>query len=157
MPPPAASHGRHRSCLGHRTLQHLCSVLLPLFLPQPGIKACLWRQLGDTDQLAEQEIFENLVKEEYDEDVRRDILGMDNPHEALLRSKVLNEEGNKLFRSKAYWLAVNMYDKSLQYLFVLVLENADDANAIEELGISINLNLAASSVADNIEHRTSSE
>ena len=63
---------------------------------------------------------------------------MDNPPEALLRSKVLKEEGNKLFRSKACWLAVNMYDKSLQYLYVLVLENEDDANAIEELGISIN-------------------
>jgi len=60
---------------------------------------------------------------------------MESPHEALMKSKELNE-GNKLFTMTAYRIALNNHDKSLQFLCAVV-ENEDDANLIEELGISI--------------------
>ena len=52
-----------------------------------------------------------------------------------MKSKELNE-GNKLFTMTAYRIALNNHDKSLQFLCAVV-ENEDDANLIEELGISI--------------------
>ena len=39
---------------------------------------------------------------EFDEDVRRVVLEMDSPCEMLVKSKELKEEGNILFKSKAY-------------------------------------------------------
>ena len=62
--------------------------------------------------------------------------------EALFKSKELKEEGNKLFRTKAYKLDVNIYDNSLQYMCVFVPENENHAKLMEELGIAINLNIA---------------
>ncbi|KAJ8435849.1 hypothetical protein Cgig2_029604 [Carnegiea gigantea] len=55
----------------------------------------------------------------------------------------LKEEGNKLFKTKAYWSALNRYEKSIQYLCVVVLENENDAIVIDELAIAMKLNIAA--------------
>ena len=69
---------------------------------------------------------------------------MKSRREALVNPKALKEERNKFHRSKAFRCTINRYDKSLQYLCVTIPENEDDANLMEELGISINLNIVAS-------------
>jgi len=89
------------------------------------------------------EFSEKHFKEEFIEDVRRDILGLVNLHEAILKAKALKEVDNKLFKIKAHRLAINTYDKSLQHLCVFVPKNVDDANVMEEFGMFINLNLVA--------------
>ncbi|KAJ8425985.1 hypothetical protein Cgig2_009492 [Carnegiea gigantea] len=89
------------------------------------------------------EFSENHFKEEFIEDVRRDILGLVNLYQAILKAKALKEDDNKLFIIKAHRLAINTYDKFLQHLCVFVPKNVDDANVMEELGIFINLNLVA--------------
>ena len=58
-----------------------------------------------------------------------------------MKSKALNEEDNQFFRTTAYKLIVNIYDKSRQYMCVFVPANEDSANVMEELGIAINLNI----------------
>jgi len=56
---------------------------------------------------------ENQIKGQFDEDVRRAITEMESPLESILKSKELKEECNKVFRAKAYRMAINLYDKSL--------------------------------------------
>jgi len=48
-----------------------------------------------------------------------------------LLSKELKEEGNKRFRAKAYRMTINLYDKSLQYSCVFVLENENEATSMD--------------------------
>ncbi|KAJ8428140.1 hypothetical protein Cgig2_011513 [Carnegiea gigantea] len=79
---------------------------------------------------------------EFDEDVRRMVLQMDSPCETLVKAKELKEEGNTLYKSKAYQSAINRYDKAFQYLCLIVPENEHDEKLIEELAIQINLNIA---------------
>lgn len=55
---------------------------------------------------------------------------MESFFEAILLSKELKEEGNKLFRAKAHRMNINLYDKSLQYSCVFVPENENDATSL---------------------------
>ena len=48
----------------------------------------------------------------FDKDVRRMVLQMDSPYETLVKAKELKEEGNTLYKSKAYQSAINRYDKA---------------------------------------------
>ncbi|KAJ8432205.1 hypothetical protein Cgig2_027727 [Carnegiea gigantea] len=61
---------------------------------------------------------------------------MDDSKEAHLATKSLKEEGNQLYRLKAYKRAIIRYDK---YCWPA----AKEAHLIEELGLSLNLNLDA--------------
>ncbi|KAJ8437240.1 hypothetical protein Cgig2_012509 [Carnegiea gigantea] len=88
-------------------------------------------------------ITEEHSKEDLDEDVIYAIMHMDSPHEALMKSHALKEEGNKLFRSKCYRRALNKYEKSIQYLCMVVPDSENDAHMMEELAIVINLNIVA--------------
>ena len=51
-------------------------------------------------------IIEDHFKEDLDEDVIYAIMHMDSPWKALMKSHVLKEEGNKLFRTKDYRLSL---------------------------------------------------
>lgn len=70
-------------------------------------------------------------------------MGIKYPLEAILKSKELKEEGNKIFISKAYRMGINLYDKALQYLCVFASKNENDATSTQEHGIAINLNIVA--------------
>lgn len=49
------------------------------------------------------------INDNFDDDVRRDIMGMKPPHKALLKSQGLEEEGNMVFKTNAYsWLLIYM-------------------------------------------------
>ena len=69
---------------------------------------------------------ENQIKEEFDEDVRRTVMEMTCPHEMLVKAQELKDEGNTLFKSRAYRCAVNKYDKALQYLCLAFPEHDED-------------------------------
>lgn len=83
-------------------------------------------------------ITEEHFKEELDEDVIYATMHMDSPREALMKSHVLKEDGNKRFKSKDYRRALNRYEKSIQYLCMVVLDSENDAHMMEELAIAIN-------------------
>ena len=68
---------------------------------------------------------------------------MASPREMLVKFQDLKDEGNTLFKSKAYRCAINTYDNTLQYLCLAIPKNDEDANFMERLGILINLNLTA--------------
>jgi len=68
---------------------------------------------------------------------------MVDSHSMLEKSQMLKDEGNRLFKTQAYRLVIFRYDKCLQYLCVVVPNSDEDAKLMEELGISLNLNLAA--------------
>ncbi|KAJ8433631.1 hypothetical protein Cgig2_026811 [Carnegiea gigantea] len=68
---------------------------------------------------------------------------MESTPKALLKSQALKEEGNKLCRTKAYRSALNRYEKSIQYLFVVVPGSENEAYEMVELAIAVNLNIAA--------------
>ncbi|KAJ8426009.1 hypothetical protein Cgig2_026121 [Carnegiea gigantea] len=70
---------------------------------------------------------EDHFKEDLDEDVIYAIMHMDSPRKALMKSHVLKEEGNKLFKTKDYRRALN---------------SENDAHMMEELTVAINLNIA---------------
>lgn len=55
-------------------------------------------------------ITEEHFKEELDEDVIYATMHMDSPREALMKSHVLKEDGNKRFKSKDYRRALNRED-----------------------------------------------
>ena len=69
-------------------------------------------------------------------------MAMKSYHEMLVKSKDLKEERNTFFKSRAYMCAIGRYYKALQHLCLAILENADDANLMVELRISINLNIS---------------
>ncbi|KAJ8429025.1 hypothetical protein Cgig2_000372 [Carnegiea gigantea] len=79
----------------------------------------------------------------FDNDVRRVIMQKESSCEELLKSKELKEDGNKLFKIMDYRLALNAYEKSMQFLCVFVPLNENDAHLIKELAIAINLNITA--------------
>jgi len=68
---------------------------------------------------------------------------MKSSHETLVKSKELKDARNMFFKSGVYLWAIRKYDKALQYLCVEIPNNVDDANLMEELRVSIELNLAA--------------
>jgi len=53
------------------------------------------------------------IEDHFDDDVRRIIMETKSPCQALMKSKTLEEEGNKLFKTKDYWLALNTYEKAM--------------------------------------------
>ena len=63
-------------------------------------------------------------------------MDMEDSHSALLKSQLSKDEGNRLFRAKAYRMAIARYYNPLQHLYVVVHESDDDAWFMEELGIS---------------------
>ena len=75
----------------------------------------------------------DLIKEEFDEARKNDIMKMESPHDALLNSQALKEKGNKFLRMKGFRIPLNRYDQSLQCVCVVVLESQNDANVMEEL------------------------
>lgn len=89
--------------------------------------------------------FENQIQEEFDKDVRRTVIGMASLREMLVKSHELNEEGNILFKARAC-RAISRYDKALQYPCLAITKKDEDANLMEKLGISINLNIATYSL-----------
>lgn len=69
------------------------------------------------------DFYENQIKDYFDDDVRRAIMEMDSPCDALLKSKKLKEEGNKLFKTKNYMLAL-IYMKNLCNFYLCLLLRA---------------------------------
>ena len=99
------------------------------------VMACHFRPLPD-------DFYENQIKDYFDDDVRRAIMEMNSSYDALLKSKELKEEGNKLFKTKNYKLALNIYEKSMQFLCVSILQSENDAILMEDRAIVINLKIA---------------
>lgn len=85
---------------------------------------------------------EEQIKDHFDDDVRRIIMEMESPCEALVNSKMLKGEGNKLFKTKNYRLALIAYEKATQFLCVSIPLNENEATLMDELAIAINLNIA---------------
>ena len=48
-----------------------------------------------------------------------------------------------MFRQKDYKEDITRYDRSLQFLYVVVPLNKEEVNLMEDLSISLNLNIAA--------------
>ncbi|KAJ8438019.1 hypothetical protein Cgig2_030000 [Carnegiea gigantea] len=86
---------------------------------------------------------EEQIKDHFDDDVRRIIMEMESSCEALVKLKMLKEEGNKLLKTKDYRLAIITYEKAMQFLCVSVSLNENEATLMKELAIAINLNIAA--------------
>jgi len=89
------------------------------------------------------DLSEEQIKNEFDQDVRRNIMKTGSPRETLVKSEELKEEGNKFYTSKAFCCTTNRYDKSLQYLSVAIPKNEDDVKLMEEFGNFINLSITA--------------
>ncbi|KAJ8430082.1 hypothetical protein Cgig2_008529 [Carnegiea gigantea] len=68
---------------------------------------------------------------------------VDDSRSVFEKSQLLNDEGNRLFRTQEHRQGITKYDKALQYLGVIVPETEEHAQLMEELGIALNLNLAA--------------
>ncbi|KAJ8433085.1 hypothetical protein Cgig2_014133 [Carnegiea gigantea] len=82
------------------------------------------------------------IKDHFDDNAQRIIMEIESPCEALMESKTLKEEHNKLFKTKDYRLALTTYEKAMQFLCVSVPLNENEATLMEELVIAINLNIA---------------
>ncbi|KAJ8437185.1 hypothetical protein Cgig2_003814 [Carnegiea gigantea] len=83
------------------------------------------------------------VKEVFDDDVRNSTMEMEDARDAIRKSQLLKDGGNRFFRTKRYQMDIIRYDKYLQYLCAVVPVSNDDARLMDELGISLNINLAA--------------
>ncbi|KAJ8435015.1 hypothetical protein Cgig2_013503 [Carnegiea gigantea] len=68
---------------------------------------------------------------------------MEDFRDVITKYQLLKDEGNRFFRTKDYHMAISRHEKSPQYLCVVVSESDDDVRLMEELAISLNLNLAA--------------
>lgn len=85
----------------------------------------------------------NNLKGELDEEVLNCVMQMSHLFEALIKSKELKEEGNKVFRKGCFMLASKLYEKALQFVCVGLPSCEQEASMMTDLAISLNLNLAA--------------
>lgn len=62
---------------------------------------------------------EKQIKDHFDDDASRTIMEMEPPCEALMKSKTLKQEGNKLFKARDYGLALNVYENPCRFFVCL--------------------------------------
>ncbi|KAJ8437968.1 hypothetical protein Cgig2_033701 [Carnegiea gigantea] len=136
------NRGERKICLGENSPELAVLVIGHEQGRGSAFKDSYWCTLFPLARPLLDDFSENQIKDYFDDDVRKAIMEMNSPCDALLKSKELKEEGNKLFKTKNYRMPLNIYEKSMQFLCVSILQSEDDAILMEDCAIVINLKIA---------------